>query len=69
MGRAVPLGRARANGPHQLRTELARQIRDRAVAVLPSITVRLRRGSVRRLFRVWCSTVVMLVCVHAPASF
>ncbi|MBA2808979.1 hypothetical protein E0500_016620 [Streptomyces sp. KM273126] len=61
---AAPLGQAHANGPHQLRTELARQARERAAAaVRPPITMRLRRGSVRRLLGLRCGAVV-LVRVH-----
>ncbi|MFD5159544.1 hypothetical protein ACFWMJ_15940 [Streptomyces hawaiiensis] len=60
MSGAAPLGQAHADGPHQLRGELTRHIRDRAAAVRPSITMRLRRGSVRRLLGLRCGDVVLV---------
>ncbi|MFJ9380273.1 hypothetical protein [Streptomyces sp. NPDC101455] len=62
---AAHLGQAHADSPHQLRTELARQARDRAAASRTSIALRLRRGQAQQLAGVRRSTIVTLFQVHA----
>ena len=65
--RAVPLGQARADGPHQLRPELASHLRDRMVtSLVHTPAVRLCPTLIRWEFDTRCGSIILMpMWIHA----